>query len=181
MIEVWKEINGYEGKYQISNFGNVRGIKKNLLKCHINNWGYYAISFLYKNKRKTHLIHRLVAEHFIKKINGKFYINHIDGNKLNNTIGNLEWVTHKENVNHAIEIGLTNDRNLKNSKRMKRLNSENSHNAILREKDVLTIRKLYKTKMYTQKQLGEKYNVCRSTIGKIVTFKNWNKLTQQGE
>ena len=119
-MEVWKDINGYEGLYQISNYGNVRSLdryvngnngskalKKGIvLKKQITNKGYYDVG-LYKNgKAKYLLVHRLVAEHFIPNPENKRTVNHKDGNKLNNHVSNLEWVTHSENQIHAFNNGL---------------------------------------------------------------------------
>jgi hypothetical protein len=120
-MEQWKEIKGYEGWYEISSFGVIRSVdrkvdfedgryanyKGKLIKKVVNSNGYY-VSTLWKNsKSKTVYIHRLVAEYFILNPDNKKFINHIDGNKLNNTIENLEWVTQLENSKHAQQTGLT--------------------------------------------------------------------------
>lgn len=101
-MEIWKDVVGYEEKYQVSNKGRVRNkINKKILKKRIGTSGYYKVN-LYRNKKvKTMEIHRLVAVAFIKSSKNKNEVNHIDGNKLNNNIINLEWVTHKENIEHA--------------------------------------------------------------------------------
>ena len=101
-MEMWKDIQGYEEKYQISNIGRIKNkINNRLLRPRVGTYGYYKVN-LYKNKKvKTIEIHRLVAEAFIENPESKSEVNHIDGNKLNNNITNLEWVTHKENINHA--------------------------------------------------------------------------------
>lgn len=111
--EVWKDISGYEGLYQISDFGNVKSItrmvksnhgnfrlqREKLLKVRLNNKGYYTV-ILYKDSHpKTFFVHRLVAIAFIPNENDLPEVNHIDENKLNNYVENLEWVTHKENLN----------------------------------------------------------------------------------
>ena len=106
MIELWKDIPEYEGLYQISNLGNIKNInyrntkKERKMKCHINKNGYvYAV--LRKNKMsKTYLVHRLVAKVFIPNPENKICVNHIDCNRHNNNINNLEWYTHKENINY---------------------------------------------------------------------------------
>ena len=101
-METWKDIVGYEEKYQVSNIGRVRNrTTKKMLNKRIGTSGYYKVN-LYSNKQvKTIEVHRLVAETFIEKSENKNEVNHIDGNKLNNNITNLEWVTHKENIEHA--------------------------------------------------------------------------------
>lgn len=96
--EVWKDIKGYPN-YQISNLGNVWSVKRQRkLNPFINNRGYKAINIIAANgKRKGELIHRLVALAFIDNPEGKPEVNHIDKNKENNNVENLEWVTHGEN------------------------------------------------------------------------------------
>lgn len=97
--EVWKDIKGYEGLYMISNYGNVFSIKRNLLiKLGITK-GYHAVMLSKDNKKSRRSVHRLVAIAFIENPENKREVNHSDENKLNNYIGNLQWVTPKENAN----------------------------------------------------------------------------------
>lgn len=111
MIEIWKDIKGYEGKYQISNLGNVRSLydenqicktprTKMLRLCERN--GYCTIVLSMKGKRKSLQVHRLVAEAFIPNTKNKPFINHIDENRKNNNVNNLEWCTQLENVKHSL-------------------------------------------------------------------------------
>lgn len=106
-MEIWKAIKGYEGLYEVSNLGNVKTLKNNkVLKPYISNAKYLLVS-LYKNgKRKHKTIHRLVAEAFIPNIENKTQVNHIDGNKQNNNVKNLEWTSASENLKHAYAIGI---------------------------------------------------------------------------
>lgn len=111
MKEIFKEIPGFEGKYSVSNLGNVMSLnylnkKKPKLLVPIKHHGGYMIVHL--GKSKIRMIHTLVAEAFIPNPDKKKYVNHIDGNKSNNMVTNLEWVTSKENMNHAIMTGLRN-------------------------------------------------------------------------
>lgn len=76
------------------------------MKLSINNSGYVQISLFQNGKRKPVLVHRLVAENFLENKENKPYVNHIDGNKLNNKMDNLEWCTCQENINHAYQKGL---------------------------------------------------------------------------
>ena len=104
MNEIWANIKDYED-YQVSNLGRIRSYKNNkviILKGWIQNTGYLTITL----NNKKYSVHRLVAETFIHKEKGKDYVNHIDGNKLNNCVDNLEWCTCKENIQHAYKIGL---------------------------------------------------------------------------
>lgn len=106
--QIWKDISGYEGKYQVSNTGKVRSLNYNGTKGKVvrlkpgNITGGYKIVGLYKNsKYKTYLVHRLVAEAFIPNPNNYPIINHKDENPSNNAVWNLEWCTHKYNSNYG--------------------------------------------------------------------------------
>ena len=118
MIEIWKPIKGYEGLYEISNYGNVKVLyfknnltnqkiyKPRLKKVRKDKYGYLVVTLHKNQKSKTYKIHRLVAEAFIKNPKNKPQINHKDGNKQNNYINNLEWCNNRENIKHAYKIGL---------------------------------------------------------------------------
>lgn len=117
MVEVWKDIKGYEGLYQISDVGRVKSLdqyikcKKNnkrlikgkILKTYINENGYEWVRLYNNTKRKIYRVHRLVAEAFIDNPENKPCVNHKDGNKENNKLDNLEWCTHSENMKHAFQ------------------------------------------------------------------------------
>lgn len=105
--EIWKDIKGFEGLYQISNKGNIRGFsflknkKPMVLKKSDNGKGYDIVQ-LHKGKtRKNFYVHRLVAEHFIKPIPAGYVVNHLDYNKKNNSVENLEIVTQKQNIEYS--------------------------------------------------------------------------------
>jgi hypothetical protein len=120
--EVWNDIKGYKGYYKISNFGNIKSLdreldnkrgkfikKGKLMRPILSLGGYLKINLYIRGKMKTKLIHRLVAINFIRNKSNKKEVNHKDGNKRNNHIDNLEWVTAKENTTHAVKIGLFNN------------------------------------------------------------------------
>lgn len=119
--EIWKPVKGYEKYYEVSSNGEVRRLTKKtnhkcgyailkpmMLKQQKDRIGYLAITLQHNNVRKTFKVHRLVAEAFIPNPEGKVEVNHIDGNKQNNCVSNLEWVSHKENINHAVNNNLFN-------------------------------------------------------------------------
>ena len=101
MKEIWRSIKGYEGLYEISNFGNVKTLRENrLLK--INTSAEYNMVKLYKNKKyKMLYVHRLVAENFVENPNNYLLVNHKDENKRNNYASNLEWCTKIYNCNYG--------------------------------------------------------------------------------
>lgn len=114
MKEVWKDIENYEGIYQVSNLGNVKVLSRQvwngkgfrtqderILQQSNNQWGYNIVTLTKDSKRKPHKVHRLVAQAFIPNPENKEQVNHIDGNKTNNNVNNLEWNTRQENISHA--------------------------------------------------------------------------------
>lgn len=120
--EIWMPVNGYEKYYEVSNFGNVKSKDRTTTYIHRgtpttrtfkgktmmpqkSKDGYLYIQ-MNGAELKTVKIHRLVAEHFIFNPDNKPCVNHLDGNKENNRISNLEWVTHSENTRHAYDTGL---------------------------------------------------------------------------
>ena len=114
MQEIWKDVKGYEGLYQISNLGRVRSFIKckahpnvpRIMKLHPNRKGYLKCHLF----NKLVSVHRLVAEAFISNFENKPQVNHKDGNKQNNCVDNLEWATNSENQIHANANGLNENR-----------------------------------------------------------------------
>lgn len=123
MNEQWKDIQGYEGLYQVSNLGRVKGIdrisangshlKEKILSQKHTTKGYLRVIFCKNNKVKYFLVHRLVAEEFILNPNNLPQVNHIDENKTNNQVDNLAWVTSKENANYGTRIKRIADKHKK--------------------------------------------------------------------
>jgi len=125
-MEIWKDIDGYSGIYQVSNLGRVRstdryviancngGIKllkgklfhPTLRKPKGRKDGYYVVNL----QKKTHLVHALVLRTFVPNIENKPTVNHKDGNKKNNKLSNLEWATYSENNQHALDNNLRKPR-----------------------------------------------------------------------
>jgi hypothetical protein len=170
-MESWKDIEGYEGLYKISNFGKVKSlsryvknnkinskklIKERILSQTDNRNGYKYVSLSRNGKAKHFYIHILVGCAFIKRGFNSTEINHINGDKSNNKDKNLEWVTRKQNINHAIKIGLIN------------ISGERHYKHKLTDQQALDIRKelkYYKYGMFSQ--IARKYNVNDSIIRDI--------------
>lgn len=124
MEEIWKDIKGYEGLYQVSNLGKIKSLGRTIerigpngkkfyrnypskiIKIALDTKGYYRTNLAKNGINKTVKIHRIVAEAFIPNTYNKPQINHIDGNKQNNNVNNLEWCTNKENQDHSWRNGL---------------------------------------------------------------------------
>lgn len=119
--EIWKELNGFEKEYYISNYGRVLSLPKEwtdtlgrviktdyrLMKLSDNGYGYKTVRLTKNNSSRNYLVHRLVAQTFLEDRNE--CVNHKDGNKTNNHLDNLEWVSYKENNQHAHDNKLNND------------------------------------------------------------------------
>lgn len=109
MEEIWKDIKGYEGLYQVSNLGRVKTLKlkfgkqraDTIMNPSVSVWGYGRVCLIKNKKGKNYYVHRLVAETFIPNPENLPFVNHIDSDKQNNTVTNLEWVTPKENINKS--------------------------------------------------------------------------------
>lgn len=153
--EIWRDISGYDGKYQVSNFGRVKSFKSGMariLKPGQDRGGYLTVHLSRDNKGKKHRVHRLVAEAFIPNPDGKPQVNHIDGVKTNNHVNNLEWVTPSENIRHALATGLFPQ-------------GEDRTDAKLTNAQVVYIRE--NPDGLTCAQLGEMFGVDDATIGRI--------------
>ena len=105
MIEEYRDIIGYEGRYQISDYGNVKSLYDDIIMKPFKNYkGYFKIRLRKNKKKKNYRIHRLVGIMFIPNPDNKPEINHIDGNKINNHVTNLEWNTQEENYFHSVNV-----------------------------------------------------------------------------
>ncbi len=168
--EKWKKIKDYP--YKISNLGRVKRIESDhrtfigkILKLNMDTCGYLYVTFCKNGCRKNFLVHRLVAEIFLGSCPKDKEVNHIDGNKQNPHVDNLEYVTRSENIKHAYKLGLRRG-----------MKGEKSPVSKLKEKDVKKIRKLYKTGNYLQKEIAKMFNVTTMNISKIVCRESWNHI-----
>ena len=174
MNEIWKDCIGYEKFYQVSNFGRIRrsAIGQGTFIGRILNPksmkdDYLRVTISINGYRKVEKIHLLVSRAFFGPRPPGYQVNHKDGNKHNNCVENLEYVTHSENAKHAIKYGLMKVPGLKGSK-----NAQSK----LDEFDVQEIRCLYATGKYTQLELSKKFSVKRRQIGNIINRKNWSHI-----
>ena len=138
MEEVWKDSPGYEGMYQVSNLGQVRSYGRycnnrynkvwrpgRILSAGKDNKGYLTVVLCLNDTRHTVKVHRLVAELFIDNPENKDQVNHINGNKQENCVANLEWCTQSENMMHAWQIGLQSRVHKKNDSRSFKVTQHN--------------------------------------------------------
>ena len=133
MTEIWKDIQGYEGLYQVSNLGRVKSLTKRYkdVEClKFYEWDGYKIVGLHKNRQRTaYRVHRLVALAFVPNEQGKPQVNHINGDKSDNRASNLEWCTGSENMKHAYSNGLQQI-NTEAANRAKRILTDDQVNRI---------------------------------------------------
>lgn len=163
--EIWVKIKGTKYNYVSSN-GRFKLEKPNkevkYLKTYVGKTGYYNIRMNIDGVSKLCKCHRIIAQHFIENPNNLPQVNHVDGNKLNNSIHNLEWVTNKQNSDHAWANGL-----------IKKQLGEKATKSKLKEKDVFDI---LNSKLSIS-ELAKIYNVHKSSIDAIRKGKNWSWLT----
>lgn len=164
MQEKWRPVFGYEGLYQISDFGGIRRVlpdgKYRILSTKID-WRGYRTAHLSNKKAKTIKIHKMVLEAFDRPKPEGLQVNHKDANKLNNHISNLEWVTASENIVHSYKHGLQVDNR-----------GENNGQSKLTPDKVKEIR-ILKSEKKTHAELAKKFNVSISLIGFIISGKRW--------
>ena len=159
MDEIWKDVDGYESLYSISNFGNIRGLKsKKLLSLNrLNADGYIHVALRKDGKAREFMLHRLVAENFIERPadKNKFSVNHKDGNKTNNNVSNLEWISLSGQMKHAYKLGLKKPK---------------KGCTVLTDEQMEEIKGTYKRykKGFGSVALAEKYGVASTTILRVV-------------
>jgi len=169
-VEEWRDVDGFEGRYQVSSLGRVRSFAREsyttpkLLRIMHDKDGYCLVNLCdakHGIKGKLSRVHRLVAKAFIDNPNGLPEVNHKDENKDNNCADNLEWCTTQYNLTYGNRLNCT-------------YGSNNFHSKLTMEQ-VREIRRVYKKgdTQFGQSALGKKYGVAHGTIGKIVNYEIW--------
>lgn len=182
--EIWKDIAGYEGYYQVSNLGRVKALERvykqrngltgrdnyrtypeQMMFVEVDKDGYLKTRLSKDGKQKKFFIHRLVALNFIPNPDNKPEVNHKSGVKDDNRLDNLEWVTTSENQRHAIS-----------NKLYVTAKGEDAGAAKLTEKEVREIHKLYSEGGVSQAYLGKLFNVRDSAISRILNGIRWKHV-----
>ncbi len=169
MIEEWRDVPGYELYFKVSNTGKVFSKRTNKeLSVSIGKTGYKILSTRLDGRKSKAIalkVHRLVALAFIDNEYNKPYVNHKDGVKTNNTVGNLEWCTAKENSIHAVKTGLTI-----------MPSGENHPSTILNVEIVKRVRELYESGLYSYANIATMLNLKKRTVAGIVRRETWKDI-----
>ena len=171
--ELWRDVSGYEGHYQVSNFGRVRSLDRispngnplrgKILSIGDNGNGYKNVMFCVRYQKKRRYIHRLVLEAFVGPCPDGMECRHLNGIKADNRLDNLEWATHVDNIwdkephgtmKHGKDINFTK----------------------LSEEQVIEIREKYASGEYRQDILANEYGISQTGIGLIVRGVNWSRV-----
>lgn len=176
MTETWIDVKGYESFYQVSDMGNVRSkdrtvacrrlgtknLKSRPLKATVDAVGYCKVTLQDQGRNVVWKVHRLVAEHFIDKVEGKEIINHIDNNRTNNQVSNLEWCTPKENTSHMHSQG-------------RNYSASGEANPACKLSDIHIEQIMNLKGMLSQSEIARMYGVSRQHISKIHNGARRNK------
>ena len=165
MTEVIKDIKGFEDRYTISNLGIVRSKLTHIkMKPSVTKFGYLRVNLRKEHSReyKSYFIHRLVACHFLPNPNNLPEVNHIDCNRQNNIVTNLEWVSRQDNIKHSFKYGLASNKGLRNPR------------AKLNLEDIEAIKAMKKTNRWYNTQIAKFFNVSPSSIDFIIQGKTWS-------
>lgn len=160
-------IPGYVGHYAVSVHGAVKNLQTGqVLTRYTGKTGYPVVHLWMGNKYKTKYLHRLIAEIFLPKVEGKTQINHLDGDKTNNALANLEWSDQTRNARHAVEIGLTP---VGSKRRTSKLN----------EAQAMAIFNLAHEGHLPRKEIASKFNISVTQVHQIKNKKEWKHIHQQ--
>lgn len=161
-MEKWKDIQGFEGLYQVSDLGRVKSLRSNKVLKECFDAQLYPFVNLYGIRKRVARIHRLVAESFLPADHFRNEVNHKDGNKSNNRVINLEWSTRLENQRHAKSNGLN-------------AIGEKHGNSKLNESIVIRMRRMKKDGL-SYRNISEALNIPVSTIKQVVLRINWRHV-----
>lgn len=162
MTEEWRPVVGLEELYEVSNLGRVRNCCGYIMKLRENRGGYLQVNLSDDYSRSYPVVHRLVARAFIPNPKKSPQVNHIDGDRKNNRVDNLEWCTHGENMRRAFKLGNKNQKGSKNN------------GSKLTEEIVIEIRE--KTKSMTQSAIAKEYGLSTGNVSLIVNRKTWTHI-----
>ena len=171
-MEIWKEIEGYEALYEVSNLGNVKSLKRNKIrKLSKDRYGYLFIALSKNDVKKQYKIHRLVAQAFIENPNNYEEVNHKDEDKTNNKVENLEWCNHKYNANYGTAIQrrlLTEKQNPKRKEIIdKRRKSNTNHQNTSKQVLCVETGVVYPSTHQIERELGfYQQNISNACTGK---------------
>lgn len=169
------DVIGFEDRYEVTEDGKViskeRKAKNQFsarqeVKQTFKKTGYLEVRLYDGKKTKAYLVHRLIAQHFIPNPENKRTVNHIDGNKLNNSVSNLEWATDSENQKHSLANGLS-------KVDLEQISKMNKSRRLFTDEEVACIRVEHSTTEISLRALAKKYNVSYSTLRDIITRKNY--------
>lgn len=170
---IWKQVVGYEGTYEVSEFGDVRRVvyydrrerDPGLLRPAKDSTGYLFVALVLNGVSKTTCVHKIVAMAFLGPRPRNREINHKDADKLNNHYSNLEYITHADNIRHGFALG-------------KYPIGSARHNSILTEADVREIRSMYipMSRKFGCKALGDMYGVATDTVHAVITKRTWKHV-----
>jgi len=158
----WKPVKGREGSYEVSDSGQIRKCSGKVLGQWKNDQGYSLARLA--NPRKTVRVHRIVAEAFIPNPKSYPFVNHIDCNRSNNSVENLEWCTQWQNLEHSRRLGRMQNDYWKGKR---------SPNAALDEETVRQIRQAYANGNISWDAVGKKFGVSKRTVGRIVNGESY--------
>lgn len=172
--EEWKDIKGYEGRYQISTFGRVKSFvvsKKGRIRKPVLAQGYPQVDLKGNGdgSGEAKKVHRLVGIHFIPNPDDLPEINHKKGDRADPRVWMIEWSTASDNMKHAYRV-LGKPNNLVNQR------GEGHYNSKFKEEDILNMRAMYASGKYTQKQIAEIYGERSGCINRIIKRLRWKHI-----
>lgn len=180
--EIWKDIIGYEGFYQVSNLGRIKSLPRitardertikiltgRILRLNRDErGGYLKVSLSKVGKTKKVNVHRIVALSFLENPNNLPQVNHINAIKIDNRVEDLEWVSRSDNSKHAYRMGLMSHFSIFCTEK---------HYSKIRREDILKIRELYSERHKTQREIAIEFGLSQSQISAITTRRSWKNI-----